>query len=127
MSENQATLQALEERSQKSIFSRRKFFHKTASVLPLPIVLHRQPSIKLPDKYPAPPFQIGDIVADEWVDEFETKHCEVGEVVGLCWHPTNHRWEYHINWIAGHGPEMNYPCFDGHLTSHVVGAKLRLV
>jgi hypothetical protein len=22
---------------------------------------------------------------------------------------------------------MNYPCFDGHLTSHEVGAKLRLV
>ncbi|MEG4964195.1 MULTISPECIES: hypothetical protein [unclassified Microcoleus] len=119
----------LEERSQKSIFSRRNFFHKTASVLPLPaLALRRQPTtIKLPNKYPAPPFHIGDMVADEWIDEFETKHCEIGEVVGICWHPHKKRWEYLINWIAGAGSEMNYPCFDRHLTSHEVGAKLRLV
>lgn len=117
----------LKERSQKSIFSRRKFFHKTASVFPLPVALRRQPSIRLPGKYPAPSFQIGDMVADEWIDEFETKHCEIGEVVGICWHPVNCRWEYLINWTAGHGPEINYPCFDGHLTSHEIGAKLKLV
>ncbi|MEG4446993.1 hypothetical protein QUB49_35470 [Microcoleus sp. AT9_B4] len=127
MSENQATLQAIEERSQKSIFSRRKFFHKAASVFPLPIAPRRQPSIKLPDKYPAPPFQIGDTIGDEWIDEFETKHCEIGEVVGICWHPTNHQWEYLIQWTAGSMPESAYPCFDEHLTCHVPGATLRLV
>ncbi|MEG4121824.1 hypothetical protein QUA43_30685 [Microcoleus sp. N9_B4] len=126
MSENQ-TLQALEERSQKLTFSRRKFFHKTASVLPLTIALRRQPTIKLPNKYPAPPFQIGDIVADEWVDEFEKQHCEIGEIVGICWHPINGRWEYMINWTAGASADWMYPCFDGYLTCHVTGAALRLV
>lgn len=129
MSENQATLQALEERSQKSTFSRREFFHKTASILPLSaLALRRQPTtIKLPDKYPAPPFQIGDTVADEWIDEFETQHCEIGEIVGICWHPINERWEYMINWTAGASADWMYPCFDGHLTCHVTGAALRLV
>jgi len=129
MSENQTTLQELEERSQKSIFSRRKFFHKTAtaSVLPLAIALRRQPSIKLPDKYPAPPFQIGDIVADTWIDEFEVEQTEIGEVVGICWHPKNQRWEYHINWTGGTMPAEYYPCYDERLTSHEVGAELKLV
>ncbi|MEG4798779.1 hypothetical protein QUA69_27335 [Microcoleus sp. LAD1_D1] len=126
MAENQATLQAIEERSQKSIFSRRKFFHKTASALPLPIALRRQPSIKLPDKYPAPSFQIGDIIADEWLDEFDVKQRDIGEIVGICWHPTNDRWEYLINWTAGTIPEL-YPCFDERLISHEVGFELSLV
>jgi len=124
MSENQ--LQAFEERSQKSIFSRREFLQGTA-VLPLTIAPRRQPTIKLPDKYPAPPFHIGDMVADEWVDEFEFKHCEIGEIVGICWHPINGRWEYQVNWLSGKSPDFMYPYFDGHLTCNVTGAELRLV
>ena len=78
-------------------------------------------------KYPAPPFQIGDIVADDWVDEFEVEQTEVGEVVGICWHPKNQRWEYHVNWTGGTMPAEYYPCYDERLTSHEVGAELRLI
>lgn len=124
MSENQATLQALEERSQRSTFSRREFLQIT--FFPLTIAPRRQQTIKLPDKYPAPPFHIGDTVADEWVDEFEIKHCEIGEIVGICWHPINGRWEYQINWLSGKSPDFMYPCFDNQLTCHVSGAELRL-
>mgnify|MGYP003428973157 FL=1 len=126
MSENQAILQELEGRSQELTFSRRQFLQK-ASFFPLATAPRRQPAIQLPEKYPAPPFQIGDTVADTWVDEFDNEQRELGEVVGICWHPKNRRWEYLINWTAGASDEMMYPCFDGQLTASIPGAELKLL
>lgn len=126
MSENQAILQELEGRSQKLTFSRRQFLQKTASCFPLATAPRRQPTIRLPEKYPAPPFGIGDVVADTWIDEFDREQREIGEIVGICWHPKNHRWEYLIEWTAGSSDEGIYPCFDRQLTASVPGAELRL-
>lgn len=125
MSENQAILQELEGRSQKLTFSRREFLQRTAFFLT--IAPRRQLTIQLPEKYPAPQFQIGDTVADTWVDEFDREQREIGEVVGICWHPRNHRWEYQIEWTAGSSDEGIYPCFDRHLTASIPGAELKLL
>jgi hypothetical protein len=127
MSENQVTLQELEGRSQKLTFSRRQFLQQTAWHFPLTTAPRRQPVVKLPEKYPAPLFQIGDRVADTWVDEFDREQRELGEVVGICWHPKNRRWEYLINWTAGASDEIIYPCFDGHLVASIPGAELKLL
>lgn len=127
MSENQAILQELEGRSQKLTFSRRQFLQITALCFPLATASRRQPTIQLPEKYPAPPFQIGDTVADTWIDEFDKEQREIGEIVGICWHPKNRRWEYLINWTAGASDEMMYPCFDRQLTASIPGAELKLL
>jgi hypothetical protein len=113
--------------SQSLAFRRRELWGKLFSFVVATAAVKRSHKVLVSQNYPLADFSIGDVVADKWVDEFEMEHCEVGEVVGICWHPVNCRWEYHINWTAGAGPETVYPCFDGHLTSHEVGAKLILV
>ncbi|MEG5176269.1 hypothetical protein [Microcoleus sp. B3-D7] len=110
--------------SRANLFSRRGFHSRMVAAAAASLTLR---TVTIPSKYPAPSFAIGDIVADTWVDEFETHQTEVGEVVGICWHPENEQWEYHINWVAGSMPDEYYPCYDGHLTSHTVGCKLKLV
>lgn len=112
-----------EEKSQLFTFARRDFLQKAASVALLSLVPVCS-SIKLPSKYPAPKFQIGDKVSDHWIDEFEIDQIEYGEVVGICWHPDEEVWGYHVNWTGGNMPPEFYPCYDGHL---VIGGDLRLV
>ena len=108
--------------------TRRELFVKSWAIAVAVAAAKRLPKfVQLPQKYPMPPFKIGDIVADAWIDEFEVEQVETGEVVGICWHPENQRWEYHINWLAGTMPDKYYPCYDGHLTSHTVGCELKLV
>jgi hypothetical protein len=41
---------------------------------------------------------MGDKIRAFWVDEFGEKRSEDGEVAGICWHPTNCRWEYLVVW-----------------------------
>jgi hypothetical protein len=81
-------------------------------------------SVKLPEKYPPPAFQIGDKVADYWTDEFGKESIEYGEVIGICWHPHKQAWGCLINWTSGSPDFPYYPCFDENL---VVGGDLRLV
>lgn len=103
-------------------FSRRELLQKIASVVLPFLVPHSQPAVKLPAKYPAPSFYIGDKVASHWpVDSYDdddvdgTPEPEIGEIVGICWHPVNCRWEYQVNWVGGSSPAWMYPCFDGYL------------
>ncbi|MEG4521131.1 MULTISPECIES: hypothetical protein [unclassified Microcoleus] len=114
----------LDAQMSRDLLSRRGFHSRMVAAAASLTTLR---TVTIPSKYPAPSFAIGDTVADTWIDESEVDHTEVGEIVGICWHPINQRWEYHINWLSGKGPDNLYPCFDGHLTSHEVGAELRLV
>jgi hypothetical protein len=110
-------------RSQFLTFSRRELLQKAAlSVLPF-LTLSRQSGIK-PEKYPVPPFSIGDKIASPWSDEDEVVGAEFGEIVGICWHPINLEWQYLINWTAGDCSAWAYPCFDETLMN---GDTLRLV
>jgi hypothetical protein len=114
-------------RPQSLAFRRRELWGKLFSVMAAMAAVKRSHKVLVSKNYPLADFSIGDVVADKWVDEFEMEHCEVGEVLGICWHPVRCRWEYLINWTAGAGPEICYPCFDEQLTSHEVGAKLELL
>ncbi|MEG5176186.1 hypothetical protein [Microcoleus sp. B3-D7] len=111
-----------EGRSQLFTFPRRELLQRLASAALLTIFPVHQSAAKLPAKYPVPSFQVGDKVADHWIDEFEIAQIEYGEVVGICWHPDEEVWGYHVNWTSGTMPSEYYPCYDGHLT---IGGDLR--
>ena len=53
-------------RSQVLTFPRRELLQKAASYALLLFTSHRQSVVKLPTKYPVPPFHIGDQVASYW-------------------------------------------------------------
>ncbi len=105
-------------RSQEFTFFRRELFKKLASATLLHLVLPFQ------SKRRQCPFDIGDKVADHWIDEFEIDQIEYGQVMGVCWHPRKKVWAYLVDWTHGTMPSSAYPCFDGHL---VIRGDLRLV
>lgn len=110
-------------RSQDFTFPRRALLQKTASVALLFFAPHSQPALVLPEKYPAPRFNIGDKILSFWPDD-EDLPPELGEIVGICWHPKNEQWKYLINWTGGDAADWMYPCFDEALVDE---SSLRLV
>jgi|GEM_PF-1561495 len=117
MTENQSFWQELQGRSHFTTFARRDFLQKAASAA-LPFLVARS-NFELPQKYPKPRFAIGDQILspyiDDYGDEYESLPSEFGEVMGICWHPTNKQWEYLVNWTSGSGSSDVYPVFDGFL------------
>jgi len=85
-----------------------------------------------PHLYPLPKFKIGDLVADDWVDEFGQEITDFGEVRGICYLPEDdfdcpaNTWIYFIYWIrtTSCNADFGYPCFSG---EPMAGDKLRLI
>src|SRR4028118_1547268 len=74
----------------------------------------------IPGVYPLPKFNIGDWVAEDWIDEFDNEVTDFGQVTGICYLPEEYfdcpanTWVYFIHWIrASSGLDSCYPCFDG--------------
>jgi hypothetical protein len=117
--------------------SRRGFIQSALSVS-LPFLVPHKPSIALPlNGRPLPGFNIGDLVASDWIDEFGEEVTDFGEVVGLCYLPecesyyrernclAANEWAYYIYWThSSSGPHISFPCFDGEA---VAASELRLV
>jgi hypothetical protein len=84
-------------RSQHFTFSRsrRNLLQGIASVI-LPII--SRPQAVTPFGLCRPKFSIGDKVRTFWVNEFQEKRSENGQVVGVCWHPKKRHWEYLVVW-----------------------------
>lgn len=84
-----------------------------------------------PQPYPSPKFKIGDFVAEDWVDEFDNKSTDFGEIRGICYLPENYfnhpanTWVYFVYWThTTCGGNSGYPCFAGEPTR---GDHLKLV
>lgn len=131
MAENQSSLQELQGRSQHFTFFRRKFLQKAASAA-LPFVVSRSRSVNsfFGDR-PLPQFKIGDLVAEDWLDEDDENATDFGEVLGIRWLPEGHSsfaantWVYYIYWThSTTGSTYCYPCYDGEATE---ADRLRLV
>jgi hypothetical protein len=104
-------------RSQHLTFPRRELLQKAASYALLLFTSHRQSVVKLPTKYPVPPFHIGNKVASYWPvgnydDNGNVPSPEIGEIIGIYWSPTSQHWKYQINWISGSCDAWAYPCLD---------------
>jgi hypothetical protein len=94
-------------------------------------------ALSLPDSqskfpYPLPEFKIGDLVAEDWVDEFDENATDFGEVRGLSYLPENggyypaNTWVYYVHWTRTTcGCDSSYPCYDD--TQPITGDRLRLV
>lgn len=115
-------------RSQVFTFSRRGLLQGLALAI-LPFLVRRsQPVFEIIQKYPLPRFTIGNQIHSFWIDEYgevdESFPPEVGEIMGICWHPKNEQWEYIINWTGGDHANSMYPIFDEALIDE---CSLRLV
>lgn len=121
----------LDGRSQHFTFPRRELLQKIASAALLFFVPRSEPVFEFPSKYPAPRFRTGDLVANDWVDEFDEDVVDFGEVLGVRWLPEGHSgflansWVYYIYWThSSCGASSCYPCYDGEPTG---ADQLRLV
>ncbi len=114
-------------RSQDFTFPRRDLLQKVSSAV-LPFLVLRKASSVVPplERRPLPEFNIGDLVASDWLDEFDENVTDFGEVVGLCYVPKHENylrdrkglvvntWAYYIYWTHSTcGCEFSFPCFDG--------------
>lgn len=99
--------------------SRREFLQGVATALPF-LIPHSRPLKSSSDDRPLPKFNIGDLIAADWLDEFDEQIVEFGEVVGLCYlheggrsYPDNN-WVYYIRWThSSSGPDSpGFPCFE---------------
>ena len=80
-----------------------------------------------------PKFKIGDLVAQDWVDEDDVAATDFGQVFGLCYFPEpqscfpGKSWVYYINWTSSTTcgiDSITFPCYDGEGTRE---SDLRLV
>jgi hypothetical protein len=123
-------------RSQVFTFPRRELLQSLASVA-LPLLIPRsQPVDSFFGGRPLPQFKIGDLVAEDWINDSDDEdgedehYTEFGEVLGVRWLPEGHScypanvWLYYICWTHSTCPGYSYPCYDGEPTE---ADRLRLV
>ncbi|MEG4345531.1 hypothetical protein QUB70_19975 [Microcoleus sp. A003_D6] len=119
-------------RSQLFTFARRDFLQKAASVALPFLVPHTQSVDCFFAGRPLPRFKIGDLVAEDWLDDDDDEEStDFGEVLGVRWLPEKHSsfaantWVYYVCWThSTTGSTCCYPCYDGEPTE---ADRLRLV
>lgn len=117
--------------TQKFACSRRELPGKLFAIAVATVTASRSPEALVPKPYPLPEFKIGDLIAEDWLDEFDEDATDFGEVRGICYLPQKdgslpaNSWVYLVNWTRTTcGCDSSYPCYDGH---PVAGNRLRLV
>jgi hypothetical protein len=78
-----------------------------------------------------PKFKIGDLIAEDWVGEFDEDFVDFGEILGARFLPEGNScypeggWLYYVRWThTTCGLDHLYPCYDGEPTRE---CDLRLV
>jgi len=116
---------------QTSALSRRDLLGKFSAITVTVATAKLLPQLLIPQSYPSPKFNIGDLIASDWVDEFDEDVTDFGEVLGMRYLPEPesifpaNTWVYYIRWThTTTGLSACYPCYDGEATT---GDDLRLV
>jgi hypothetical protein len=111
--------------------SRRELLGKPSAIALAVTAAKLLPQLSIPQSYPSPKFNIGDLIAADWIDEFDNEVTDFGQVLGLRYLPEPesiflaNTWVYYVWWThSSSGPASCYPCYDGEPTS---GYDLRLV
>lgn len=119
--------------SQTLALPRRELLEKFYAIAVAAVSAKRLPRGSTPETYPSPDFNIGDLVAGDWLDEFDNEATDFGEVVGLCYLPERQSayhpaksWVYYIYWTHTTCESANdcYPDYDG---QPVRASELRLI
>lgn len=117
--------------SQNFACSRRELPGKLLAIGAALLLPARQREISLTQTENQPKFKVGDLIASDWVDEFDADVVDFGEVLGSRYLPEGHSsfeantWVYYINWTSTTcGADSCYPCYDGEPTRE---CDLRLV
>ncbi len=74
------------------MFPRRGFLQKTASVALLFLASHSQLIVAALKGRALPKFSLGDKVATDWSDDWGGHYLDFGEVVSLCYLPSENTW-----------------------------------
>jgi len=108
---------------QNLTFSRRELPGKLLAIGAALLLPKRRSEVSLTQAEVQPKFKIGDLIAADWVDEFDKDVTDFGEVLGSRYLPQGHScfaantWVYYINWTHSTcGADSCYPCYDGEPT-----------
>lgn len=112
-------------------FPRRELPGKLLAITLVLLLPERQSEVLLTQAKAQPKFKIGDLIAADWVDEFDKNVTDFGEILGARYLPVAqscfaaNTWVYYINWThTNSGADSAYPCYDGEATKE---CELRLV
>jgi hypothetical protein len=112
-------------------FSRRELPGKLFAIAGALLLPERRSEVLVAPTEVQPKFKIGDLIAQDWLDENDVEATDFGEVLGSRYLPEGHScfpansWVYYINWTSTTcGADFSYPCYDGEPTRE---CDLRLV
>ena len=105
---------------QSLTFSRRELPGKLLAIGLALLLPERQSQVSVIQTEVQPKFKVGDLIASDWLDEFDENMTDFGEVLGSRYLPEGHScyqantWVYYINWThSTSGCYSCYPCYDG--------------
>jgi hypothetical protein len=104
---------------QNLTFSRRELPGKLFAIAGALMLPERRSEILIAPTKVQPKFKIGDLVAEDWLDEDGETATEFGQVLGMAYFKTAqscfeaNSWIYYVNWTHSTcGAEFSYPTYD---------------
>jgi hypothetical protein len=99
--------------------SRRELPGKLLAIAGALLLPERRSEISVTPTKVQPKFKIGDLVAEDWLDENDEPATDFGQVLGMAWFEKAQScfeaqsWVYYVNWTHSTcGASFCYPCYD---------------
>jgi hypothetical protein len=100
--------------------SRRKLPGKLFAIAGALLLPERRSKVLVTPTEVQPKFKIGDLVAEDWVNDDDEVDTEFGQVLGMAYFKEAQRnyfeansWVYYVNWTHSTcGAEFSYPTYD---------------
>lgn len=112
--------------------SRRALPGKLFAIAGAMLLPERRSEISVTPTEVQPEFKVGDLVAEDYADEFDKNATDFGEVRGMSYVPNSisgcspNTWVYYVYWTrTTSGCDSSYPCYDD--TQPVTRDRLRLI
>jgi hypothetical protein len=100
-------------------FSRRELPGKLFAIAGVLLLPKPQPETLVIPIEVQPKFKIGDLVAEDWVNDDDEVNTEFGQVLGMAYFKTAqscfpaNSWVYYVNWTSStSGADFDYPTYD---------------
>jgi hypothetical protein len=103
-----------------STFSRRELPRKLFAIAVALLLPERRPQVLLAPTKAQPKFKIGDLVAEDWLDEYDVVATDFGQVLGMAYFQEAQQqyfeansWVYYVNWLSSTSDAgFAYPTYD---------------